>query len=89
MGRKNARAATSGKIDRRAWRPARPGARGARPAGFCPSRKLRYQTDIEAKVALASAQVNRERKAAEKVERRIYECPLCHGWHLTSKEERA
>lgn len=46
--------------------------------------KVRYRDEIGALMALAStARASRERE-----ETRYYKCPLCCGWHLTSKGRR-
>lgn len=46
----------------------------------CPT-KRRYRDRLDALIALA-----RIRRDGE---RRIYRCPLCRGWHLTSQERRS
>lgn len=33
--------------------------------------------------------VFREGSTREKVQVRVYKCPFCKGWHLTSQEQRA
>jgi len=49
--------------------------------------KIRYRDQIAAKLALASAQ-HQDGSRREKVERRAYHCPRCHGWHLTSQRRK-
>ncbi len=51
----------------------------------CPSGKVRYHDRIKAQLVLASIRKKHERRP--KGERRAYECPKCHGWHLTSQEK--
>jgi hypothetical protein len=48
--------------------------------GTC--RKVRYRDRLGALIALAST--HRSAKA-RRDEVRVYHCPKCHGWHLTSK----
>lgn len=47
---------------------------------YCP--KTKY-TKKEAKTALNAASNRRMNNKRERL--RIYECPACGGWHLTSK----
>jgi hypothetical protein len=52
---------------------------------LCPTKKRRYLTAAEAQFALVSARNKREREGQTgHVEQRIYSCPKCYGWHLTS-----
>ncbi len=49
--------------------------------------KVRYRSEVDAMLA-------RERIAAKghergKEPRRQYRCPVCKGWHLTSRDRRA
>lgn len=54
--------------------------------GVCPTGKLRYDSAIDAGIALAKAQQSRNtRGLTEHVERRHYFCPQCKGHHLTSR----
>lgn len=48
-------------------------------------RKRRYRDEIAAKLALATIQ-RKDKARRSKSERRAYRCPLCGGWHLTSRE---
>lgn len=52
----------------------------------CPTGKLRYSDRIGARVALAG--IRRKRTRHDKNEQAVYQCPACHGWHLTSKDRR-
>lgn len=45
--------------------------------------KRRYRDEIAAKLALTN--VKQKGDAREKTPRRAYQCPKCHGWHLTSR----
>ena len=49
--------------------------------------KIRYRDRIATKLALASAQRTDGSKRA-KIEQRIYRCPKCYGFHLTSQTKR-
>ena len=49
--------------------------------------KVRYRDAISAKLALARAQ-RKDSPRRPKVERRVYRCAQCHGWHLTSEERK-
>ena len=46
--------------------------------------KIRYRDRIAAMMGLASCRHNPHGKRQEQ---RIYRCPFCHGFHLTSQEE--
>lgn len=46
----------------------------------CP--KVRYRSKLDAKIALSRTQQSR---ASKREEARVYHCPNCKGWHLTSK----
>jgi hypothetical protein len=48
--------------------------------GACPTGKLGYPTKGDARAAL-----KRIRKAHGSTVRRVYDCPLCMFWHLTSQ----
>lgn len=48
--------------------------------------KVRYRDHLAAKIALAST--FRPDKPARRNEVRAYRCPVCKGWHLTSKGKR-
>ena len=43
-------------------------------------RKVRYETEVEAMIALAY--IRGSGKARHR-ENRYYQCPACHGYHLT------
>lgn len=47
--------------------------------------KVRYHDRIGALIALASTQYAPRSKREEV---RVYRCPKCKGWHLTSKPRR-
>lgn len=50
----------------------------------CGSGKLKYFTFADADLALAGIDTaNPDRR-----EQRVYPCPLCRGWHLTSQDRR-
>lgn len=51
----------------------------------CPSNKMRYRDRIGALVALGSTGLARSSKREES---RVYRCPMCFGWHLTSQPWR-
>lgn len=53
----------------------------------CPTGKIRYRSEYEASVALASCRRPGRRRWRRR-ERRSYQCPWCNGWHLTSKKQR-
>ncbi|WP_181428807.1 hypothetical protein [Modestobacter versicolor] len=46
--------------------------------------KRRYRDEAVAQLALARIQTVGE--AREKTPQRVYRCPRCRGWHLTSRE---
>ena len=49
--------------------------------------KVRYSEKIDAQIALANATrpTRRNDQNRPKEEKRVFRCPSCHGWHLTSK----
>jgi len=47
-------------------------------------RKVRYPTEIEAKIRLALV----AGRDGDKVEQRCYPCNKCRGWHLTGSARR-
>ena len=51
-------------------------------------RKIRYSTKQRASAALAVILL-RDKRPEDHREKRYYECPRCHGWHLTSRAEEA
>lgn len=57
-----------------------------RKGGSCPTGKIRYRSAIDAGIALGRAPAGRVVKGRDdKVEKRHYRCPTCHGHHLTSQ----
>lgn len=67
-----------------AWVPPVPVEVMVVPAGKC-GRKLRF-TKSQAEKALKQAQQSRANRGLASQERRVYECPRCGDWHLTSRE---
>ncbi|GAA1593756.1 hypothetical protein GCM10009678_89940 [Actinomadura kijaniata] len=64
--------------------------RRSRPRGHraaCPTGKVRFRDRIAATLALATIQRN-DRPGRDKLEARVYRCPSCGGWHLTSGKSR-
>lgn len=53
-----------------------------RPASGCATGKRRYRDRLGALMTLADIEASGN---AERAEKRIYHCRICHGWHLTSK----
>lgn len=51
----------------------------------CESGKVRYFSFADADLALAGI----DRSRPNRRESRVYPCPLCGGWHLTSQPFRA
>jgi hypothetical protein len=49
---------------------------------ICSTGKRRYHSELDAKLALASAM------RRDKGERRVYHHPLCGGWHITSQSKK-
>ncbi|MGK5557595.1 hypothetical protein ACSNOI_38905 [Actinomadura kijaniata] len=48
---------------------------------------MRFRDRIAATLALATIQRN-DRPGRDKLEARVYRCPSCAGWHLTSGKSR-
>jgi hypothetical protein len=46
--------------------------------------KVRFHDEIAAKIALAKIRA-KDNPRRPKTERRVYHCPKCAGWHLTSR----
>lgn len=57
--------------------------------GGCPSRKVRYADEGEARRELVGCVVAKNRGKHQRLEQRVYACAMCGGYHLTSKEGRA
>lgn len=51
----------------------------------CRSGKVTYFSIDDAELVLASI----DRTDPKRQESRVYRCPLCAGWHLTSQERRS
>lgn len=60
--------------------------RAARRA--CPTGKVKYRNEHDARVGLVGAVIGKNRGDQRRHERRVYECPHCAGWHLTSAAYR-
>lgn len=52
----------------------------------CPSGKRRFATEQYARAQLVGALIAKNRGKNQRRETRIYQCPLCEGWHLTSRK---
>lgn len=50
----------------------------------CGSGKLKYFSFADADIALAGIDASNPNRR----EQRVYPCPLCQGWHLTSQDRR-
>lgn len=50
----------------------------------CPTGKKKFDVEVDAWTALGEHIVART-KGANRQERRVYDCDLCTGWHLTSQ----
>lgn len=46
--------------------------------------KIRYRDRIAALLALSNARA-KDGSRRKKLEQRVYRCPTCKGWHLTSR----
>lgn len=59
-----------------------------RIVGTCRSGKQRYPSEWEANIALTVIRAKRRKHNApeENIEKRIYPCPMCRGWHTTHLE---
>lgn len=58
---------------------------------ICPSGKRPFRDEREAHYELGRAQGRRRETSGYKrgqVEKRAYQCPACHHWHLTAKSKR-
>lgn len=51
----------------------------------CRTKKVRYRDEKSAILAMRWAN---DRLQGDVMPSRVYECEFCHGWHLTSQEER-
>lgn len=57
-------------------------------APICPSRKRPFRTAADAREALDRVRGRRFEERTGKTERRYYQCPGCHWWHLTHLRKR-
>lgn len=48
--------------------------------------KVRYRNENDAINALSSLKSYQNKGEEKRQEKRIYECPKCSGWHLTSQD---
>ena len=55
---------------------------------LCPTGKRKFRTEHDARIELVGACVDRNRGRNHRREIRVYECHICHSWHLTSAPER-
>jgi len=55
----------------------------------CPSGKRKYATESQARTELVGALVGANSGDGKRHEKRVYECPACGHWHLTSKPAMA
>lgn len=55
--------------------------------GKCRTQKVRYR-DEKSAIAAMRWIVGHFTGESEVVPARVYECEFCHGWHLTSQDER-
>lgn len=57
-------------------------------SGSCASKKVRYETDLDAAIALRRVRAVRSaRPDGLPEECAFYECTFCQGWHLTSQPQ--
>ena len=49
-------------------------------------RKIRYRSEVDAKIALMDIARRRDQGKENRKECRYYRCPRCRGWHLTKLE---
>lgn len=52
----------------------------------CPTGKVRFETERDARVELCGAVIGRNRGKHQRRECRVYECDRCGGWHMTSMQ---
>lgn len=55
-------------------------------ASTCPSRKIQYQTQLDANRAALT--IWKKKRDAQRHPVRSYRCPRCELWHLTSQREK-
>lgn len=51
---------------------------------MCSTGKIRYETEIDALLALGRIQSERDIEAVDKYEKTYYDCWACGGFHVTS-----
>ena len=61
-------------------------ARFVLPGGFVVCEKRRYASEAGAAAELAGIRAFAPMHEGRKLPRRVYHCPHCKGWHLTSWE---
>lgn len=60
-----------------------------RPHSKCRTGKKRHRDKVDAEITLFKTINYIEKMGTDrKKPKRTYECEFCHGWHLTSKDER-
>lgn len=57
------------------------------PTGWCSTTKRRYASEAEGKTAWADSLRAIEQGMATNPPTRVYLCPHCDGWHLTTKPQ--
>jgi hypothetical protein len=61
--------------------------RGER-SGVCEATgKMGYYSEEDAHVALSQARLRYLKRSPERVPQRVYQCPKCRLWHMTSWEK--
>ena len=55
----------------------------------CPHGKRKYAAESQARTELVGALLGRNSGDGKRHEKRVYECPACAHWHLTSKPAMA
>lgn len=53
---------------------------------MCGSGKIRYETPVDAMLAIQRIQHQRNLEETEKYEKTYYDCWVCGGYHVTSWE---
>lgn len=55
------------------------------PENTCPTGKITYPSDREARKTLTRLIRHRAVRGDQRIEDHSYQCPECGAWHLTSK----